>query len=59
MRLVEEIRFAQTYSFKYSIRPGTPAARWKTRCRKQVKDQRLQRLQERAERRNRSNSTAP
>ncbi|MCW5752369.1 MAG: TRAM domain-containing protein, partial [Alphaproteobacteria bacterium] len=26
MRLVEAVRFAQAYSFKYSPRPGTPAA---------------------------------
>ena len=26
LRLVEQIRFAQAYSFKYSARPGTPAA---------------------------------
>ena len=26
LRLVEEIGFAQAYSFKYSPRPGTPAA---------------------------------
>ena len=26
MRVVETVRFAQAYSFKYSARPGTPAA---------------------------------
>jgi tRNA-2-methylthio-N6-dimethylallyladenosine synthase len=26
MRLIDDVRFASAYSFKYSIRPGTPAA---------------------------------
>jgi tRNA-2-methylthio-N6-dimethylallyladenosine synthase len=46
MRLVEEIQFAQTYSFKYSMRPGTPAALMENQVPEQVKDERLQRLQE-------------
>ena len=46
MRLVEEIQFAQTFSFKYSVRPGTPAALMENQVPEPVKDERLQRLQE-------------
>jgi tRNA-2-methylthio-N6-dimethylallyladenosine synthase len=46
MRLVEDIQFAQTYSFKYSVRPGTPAALMENQVPEVVKDARLQRLQE-------------
>jgi tRNA-2-methylthio-N6-dimethylallyladenosine synthase len=46
MRLVEEIQFAQTYSFKYSMRPGTPAALMENQVPEPVKDARLQRLQD-------------
>ncbi len=28
LELMERVRFAQAYSFKYSARPGTPAAKW-------------------------------
>jgi tRNA-2-methylthio-N6-dimethylallyladenosine synthase len=45
MALVEEIGFAQSFSFKYSIRPGTPAAALETQVPEDVKDERLQRLQ--------------
>jgi tRNA-2-methylthio-N6-dimethylallyladenosine synthase len=46
MRLVEETRFAQTYSFKYSMRPGTPAALMENQVPEPVKDARLRRLQD-------------
>jgi tRNA-2-methylthio-N6-dimethylallyladenosine synthase len=46
MRLAEEIGFAQTFSFKYSVRPGTPAALMENQVPEPVKDARLQRLQE-------------
>jgi tRNA-2-methylthio-N6-dimethylallyladenosine synthase len=45
VRLVEEVRFAAAYSFKYSERPGTPAADFKTQVPEDVKSARLQELQ--------------
>jgi len=45
MKLVEEIGFAQAFSFKYSIRPGTPGAAMENQVSEDVKDERLQRLQ--------------
>jgi tRNA-2-methylthio-N6-dimethylallyladenosine synthase len=44
MRLVEEIGYAQAYSFKYSPRPGTPAAR-EEQVPETAKSERLTRLQ--------------
>jgi tRNA-2-methylthio-N6-dimethylallyladenosine synthase len=46
MALVEEIGFAQAYSFKYSVRPGTPAALMENQVPEDVKDERLQRIQD-------------
>jgi tRNA-2-methylthio-N6-dimethylallyladenosine synthase len=46
VELVEEIGFAQAFSFKYSVRPGTPAALMENQVPEPVKDARLQRLQE-------------
>ncbi len=43
--LVEKIGFTQCYSFKYSPRPGTPAADAKIQVEEKVKDERLARLQ--------------
>src|SRR5208282_2963117 len=43
--LVREVGFAQAYSFKYSPRPGTPAARRDDQVPEDVKDERLARLQ--------------
>jgi tRNA-2-methylthio-N6-dimethylallyladenosine synthase len=45
MRLVETVGFAQAYSFKYSIRPGTPAAEQQNQVAEEVKDTRLALLQ--------------
>lgn len=45
MKLVEQVQFAQAYSFKYSPRPGTPAAVDERQVEESVKDARLQRLQ--------------
>jgi tRNA-2-methylthio-N6-dimethylallyladenosine synthase len=45
MRLVREVRFAQAYSFKYSPRPGTPAAGAALQVAEAEKDRRLQELQ--------------
>lgn len=45
LKLVQEIRYAQAYSFKYSPRPGTPAADMADQIAPDVMDERLQRLQ--------------
>ena len=45
MALVRDIGFAQAYSFKYSQRPGTPAAGAPMQVAEDVKDHRLQTLQ--------------
>ncbi|MEW5963709.1 MAG: tRNA (N6-isopentenyl adenosine(37)-C2)-methylthiotransferase MiaB [Pseudomonadota bacterium] len=44
--LVEEVGFAQAYSFKYSMRPGTPAANIDEQVPDAVKVERLARLQD-------------
>jgi len=45
MTLVRDIGFAQAYSFKYSARPGTPAASLKNQVPEAVKSARLDALQ--------------
>jgi tRNA-2-methylthio-N6-dimethylallyladenosine synthase len=45
LALVREIGFAQSYSFKYSKRPGTPAASARKQIAEAVKNERLQILQ--------------
>jgi len=45
LALVREVRFAQAFSFKYSQRPGTPAAGAAQQVPEAVKDERLARLQ--------------
>jgi len=45
MKLVRRIEFAQAYSFKYSRRPGTPAAELKEQIDEKVKSARLEELQ--------------
>ncbi|RIJ18183.1 tRNA (N6-isopentenyl adenosine(37)-C2)-methylthiotransferase MiaB [Henriciella mobilis] len=45
MSLVREVGYAIAYSFKYSARPGTPAADMFGHVPEEVKDERLQRLQ--------------
>ena len=47
LQIVDEVRYASAYSFKYSARPGTPAAMMEDQISRQVMDERLQRLQER------------
>jgi tRNA-2-methylthio-N6-dimethylallyladenosine synthase len=44
--IVREVGFAQAYSFKYSARPGTPAAKLAEQVPDGVKKERLSRLQE-------------
>ena len=46
LKLVTDIGFAQAYSFKYSARPGTPAAALDDQLPEAVKDERLQALQQ-------------
>jgi tRNA-2-methylthio-N6-dimethylallyladenosine synthase len=43
--LVRAVNYAQAYSFKYSPRPGTPAATMADQIAPEVMDERLQRLQ--------------
>ncbi|WP_324262642.1 tRNA (N6-isopentenyl adenosine(37)-C2)-methylthiotransferase MiaB [Altererythrobacter sp. H2] len=45
LKLVDAVGYAQAYSFKYSPRPGTPAATMDGQIAPQVMDERLQRLQ--------------
>jgi len=45
MRIVREVGYAQAFSFKYSQRPGTPAADRGLQVAEEVKDARLQQLQ--------------
>jgi len=45
LRLVERVGYAQCFSFKYSPRPGTPAATMDDQVPAAVMDERLQRLQ--------------
>ena len=46
MRLVEQVGYASSFSFKYSARPGTPASLMKNQVPESVKSERLTRLQE-------------
>jgi tRNA-2-methylthio-N6-dimethylallyladenosine synthase len=45
LALVEEIGFAQAFSFKYSARPGTPAAGLRKQVSEAIKAERLAQLQ--------------
>jgi tRNA-2-methylthio-N6-dimethylallyladenosine synthase len=45
LEIVEHVGFAQAYSFKYSPRPGTPAALMPAQVAEEVKIDRLHRLQ--------------
>jgi tRNA-2-methylthio-N6-dimethylallyladenosine synthase len=45
LRIVDAVRYASAYSFKYSARPGTPAASMEGQIAREVMDDRLQRLQ--------------
>jgi tRNA-2-methylthio-N6-dimethylallyladenosine synthase len=46
LRLIADVGFASAFSFKYSPRPGTPAADLETQVPEEVKANRLARLQE-------------
>ena len=47
LSIVDAVRYASAYSFKYSARPGTPAALMEGAVSPEVMDDRLQRLQAR------------
>jgi tRNA-2-methylthio-N6-dimethylallyladenosine synthase len=47
LNLVDEVGYASAYSFKYSPRPGTPAATMEDQIAPEIMDERLQRLQAR------------
>jgi tRNA-2-methylthio-N6-dimethylallyladenosine synthase len=45
LEIVRSVNYAQAYSFKYSPRPGTPAAAMEDQLPRSMMDERLQRLQ--------------
>lgn len=45
LNIADKVRYAQAYSFKYSIRPGTPAGLMENQIPESVKAERLQELQ--------------
>jgi len=45
LKIVEAVNYAQAFSFKYSARPGTPAAAMEDQIPADLMDERLQRLQ--------------
>jgi tRNA-2-methylthio-N6-dimethylallyladenosine synthase len=47
LKIVDAVGYASAYSFKYSARPGTPAAVMEGQIKREIMDDRLQRLQER------------
>jgi tRNA-2-methylthio-N6-dimethylallyladenosine synthase len=47
LKLVDEVGYASAYSFKYSARPGTPAATMEDQIPREVMEDRLHRLNER------------
>ena len=46
LRLVDQVKYASAYSFKYSERPGTPAANSEDQVEEAVKSERLSALQQ-------------
>ena len=46
LNLIKQVNYASSFSFKYSPRPGTPAAEYDTQVPEDVKSNRLQILQE-------------
>lgn len=45
MAIIEQVKYAQAFSFKYSTRPGTPGADLTDQVAEEVKAERLERLQ--------------
>src|SRR5690606_31110980 len=58
LALVEQVGYAQAYSFKYSARPGTPGAAMPDQVPEPVRTERLYRLQELLERQQRGFNAA-
>lgn len=46
LALIERVQYAQAYSFKYSVRPGTPAGAMEYQIPDDIKTERLYRLQD-------------
>src|SRR4051812_20991839 len=44
LQIVDEVRYASAYSFKYSPRPGTPAAAMEDQIAREIMEDRLERL---------------
>src|SRR5256885_7880125 len=49
LNIVDAVGYAAAYSFKYSARPGTPAATMEKQIRTEIMEERLARLHERIE----------
>jgi tRNA-2-methylthio-N6-dimethylallyladenosine synthase len=47
LQIVDEVGYASAYSFKFSARPGTPAATMEEQIPREIMDERLHRLHER------------
>ena len=47
LQIIDEVGYAAAYSFKYSARPGTPAASMEDQIPREIMDERIHRLQER------------
>jgi len=47
LQIVDEVRYASAYSFKFSARPGTPAKTMEDQISRETMEERLQRLQAR------------
>jgi tRNA-2-methylthio-N6-dimethylallyladenosine synthase len=47
LNIVDAVRYASAYSFKFSPRPGTPAATMEDQIPREIMEERLQQLQER------------
>ena len=47
LQIVDAVRYASAYSFKYSARPGTPAATMEDQIEREVMEDRLRHLQDR------------
>ena len=45
LELIRRVNFCQAYSYKYSIRPGTPAAAMENQVAEDIKNERLARIQ--------------
>jgi tRNA-2-methylthio-N6-dimethylallyladenosine synthase len=58
LALIDAVGFAGSFSFKYSARPGTPAAQLSEQVSEPVKQDRLARLQQRLEEQRRSFNTS-